>query len=149
MKALIQRVSEAAVTVNNQQIGAIKQGLLVLLGIEHCDTEQDATKLAQKVASYRVFSDSNDKMNLSVQDVQGGVLVVSQFTLAADTNSGRRPSFSSAALPSQAEPLYRHFVAALDALGVITATGEFGADMAVSLINDGPVTFMLQTTAKG
>ncbi|WP_417664499.1 D-aminoacyl-tRNA deacylase [Pseudidiomarina donghaiensis] len=149
MKALIQRVSQAAVTIDGQQVGAIGQGLLVLLGIERDDTAQDVTKLAHKVAGYRVFSDSDDKMNLSVQDIQGGVLVVSQFTLAADTNSGRRPSFSSAAMPDQAEPLYRSFVAALQQLGLTTATGEFGADMAVSLVNDGPVTFMLQTNNKG
>lgn len=149
MKALIQRVTQAAVHVNGSSVGAIEQGLLVLLGVERNDTEQDAHKLAHKVAGYRVFSDSDDKMNLSVQDIQGGVLVVSQFTLAADTNSGRRPSFSSAAMPDQAEPLYRSFVAALQQLGLTTATGEFGADMAVSLVNDGPVTFMLQTNHKG
>ncbi|OZB06867.1 MAG: D-tyrosyl-tRNA(Tyr) deacylase [Idiomarina sp. 34-48-12] len=149
MKALIQRVSEASVTVAGKRIGAIGQGLLVLLGIDKTDTLDDVTKLAAKVAGYRVFADADDKMNLSVQDIQGGVLVVSQFTLAADTQSGRRPSFSSAAPPSEAEPLYLAFVGALNKLGIQTATGEFGADMKVALVNDGPVTFMLHSNNKG
>lgn len=149
MKALIQRVSEASVTVAGERIGAIEQGLLVLLGIDKTDTLDDVSKLAAKVAGYRLFSDADDKMNLSVQDIQGGVLVVSQFTLAADTQSGRRPSFSSAAPPSEAEPLYLAFVNALNQLGIQTATGEFGADMKVALVNDGPVTFMLHSNNKG
>lgn len=149
MKALIQRVSQASVSICGNQVGAIDQGLLVLLGIERDDSSEDVAKLAKKVASYRIFADSDDKMNLSVQDINGGVLVVSQFTLAADTNSGRRPSFSSAAAPAQAEPLYREFVLAMQQLGLTTATGEFGADMAVSLVNDGPVTFMLHSNNKG
>lgn len=149
MKALIQRVSEASVTIAGKRVGEIQQGLLVLLGIERDDSLDDVTKLAKKVASYRVFADADDKMNLSVLDIAGGVLVVSQFTLAADTNSGRRPSFSSAAPPDQAEPLYRAFVNALQQQGITTATGEFGADMAVALVNDGPVTFMLHSTNKG
>lgn len=149
MKALIQRVSEASVTVASKRIGAIGHGLLVLLGIDKTDTLDDVTKLAAKVAGYRVFADADDKMNLSVQDIQGGVLVVSQFTLAADTQSGRRPSFSSAAPPSEAEPLYLAFVNALNQLGIQTATGEFGADMKVALVNDGPVTFMLHSNNKG
>ncbi|RWU09295.1 D-tyrosyl-tRNA(Tyr) deacylase [Pseudidiomarina gelatinasegens] len=149
MKALIQRVSEASVTIAGKRVGEIQQGLLVLLGIERDDGLDDVTKLAKKVASYRVFADADDKMNLSVHDIAGGVLVVSQFTLAADTNSGRRPSFSSAAPPDQAEPLYRAFVNALQQQGITTATGEFGADMAVALVNDGPVTFMLHSTNKG
>src|SRR5690606_29762961 len=118
MKALIQRVSEASVTVAGECIGAIGHGLLVLLGIDKTDTLDDVTKLAAKVAGYRVFADADDKMNLSVQDIQGGVLVVSQFTLAADTQSGRRPSFSSAAPPNEAEPLYLAFVNALNKLGI-------------------------------
>ncbi|WP_417686322.1 D-aminoacyl-tRNA deacylase [Pseudidiomarina gelatinasegens] len=149
MKALIQRVSEASVTIAGKRVGEIQQGLLVLLGIERDDSLDDITKLAKKVASYRVFADADDKMNLSVLDIAGGVLVVSQFTLAADTNSGRRPSFSSAAPPDQAEPLYRAFVNALQQQGITTATGEFGADMAVALVNDGPVTFMLHSNNKG
>jgi D-tyrosyl-tRNA(Tyr) deacylase len=149
MKALIQRVSEASVTIAGKRVGEIQQGLLVLLGIERDDSLDDVTKLAKKVASYRVFADADDKMNLSVLDIAGGVLVVSQFTLAADTNSGRRPSFSSAAPPDQAEPLYRAFVNALQQQGITTATGEFGADMAVALVNDGPVTFMLHSNNKG
>ncbi|WP_339880532.1 D-aminoacyl-tRNA deacylase [Pseudidiomarina gelatinasegens] len=149
MKALIQRVSEASVTIAGKRVDEIQQGLLVLLGIERDDSLDDVTKLAKKVASYRVFADADDKMNLSVLDIAGGVLVVSQFTLAADTNSGRRPSFSSAAPPDQAEPLYRAFVNALQQQGITTATGEFGADMAVALVNDGPVTFMLHSNNKG
>lgn len=149
MKALIQRVSEASVTIAGKRVGEIQQGLLVLLGIERDDGLDDVSKLAKKVASYRVFADADDKMNLSVLDIAGGVLVVSQFTLAADTNSGRRPSFSSAAPPDQAEPLYRAFVNALQQQGITAATGEFGADMAVALVNDGPVTFMLHSNNKG
>jgi len=149
MKALIQRVSEASVTIADKRVAHIQQGLLVLLGIERSDTFEDVTRLAKKVAEYRLFADANDKMNLSVQDIAGDVLVVSQFTLAADTNSGRRPSFSSAAPPAQAEPLYDAFVDALQQFGLTTATGEFGADMAVSLVNDGPVTFMLHSNNKG
>ncbi|WP_417666485.1 D-aminoacyl-tRNA deacylase [Pseudidiomarina sp.] len=149
MKALIQRVSEASVTIAGKRVGEIQQGLLVLLGIERDDGLDDVTKLANKVASYRVFADADDKMNLSVHDIAGGVLVVSQFTLTADTNSGRRPSFSSAAPPDHAEPLYRAFVSALQHQGITTATGEFGADMAVALVNDGPVTFMLHSNNKG
>src|SRR5690554_4616779 len=149
MKALIQRVSEASVTIADKRVAHIQQGLLVLLGIERSDTFEDVTRLAKKVAEYRLFADANDKMNLSVQDIAGDVLVVSQFTLAADTNSGRRPSFSSAAPPAQAEPLYDAFVDALQQFGLTTATGEFGADMAVSLGNDDHVTCMVHSSHKG
>lgn len=148
MKALLQRVSQAQVDIAGHCVGRIAQGLLVLLGIDRDDTSEDVSKLAQRVASYRLFSDADDKMNLSVSDIGGSVLVVSQFTLAADTNSGRRPSFSCAAPPAQAEPLYEQFVACLQQLGISVATGQFGADMQVSLTNDGPVTFLLHSKGK-
>lgn len=145
MKALLQRVTQAKVEVGGETVGAIDGGLLIFLGITPSDNEAIASKLAQRVAGYRLFSDTDDKMNLSLSDIQGGALVVSQFTLAADTNSGRRPSFSTAAPPQQAEPLYQAFVKALQRLDIEVATGEFGADMQVSLTNDGPVTFLLDT----
>ena len=145
MKALLQRVTQAKVEVGGETVGAIDGGLLIFLGITPSDNEATASKLAQRVAGYRLFSDADDKMNLSLSDIQGGALVVSQFTLAADTNSGRRPSFSTAAPPQQAEPLYQAFVRALQRLDIEVATGEFGADMQVSLTNDGPVTFLLDT----
>ena len=143
MKALIQRVSEAKVVVEGRVVGQIGQGLLVLLGVEKDDSEATAAKLAQRVLGYRVFSDDQDKMNLDVKDVGSAVLVVSQFTLAADTRKGRRPSFSSAATPALAESLYQHFCAQAASQGVNVQTGEFGANMQVHLINDGPVTFEL------
>ena len=145
MKALLQRVTQAKVEVGGETVGAIDGGLLIFLGITPSDNEAIASKLAQRVAGYRLFSDADDKMNLSLSDIQGGALVVSQFTLAADTNSGRRPSFSTAAPPQQAKPLYQAFVKALQRLDIEVATGEFGADMQVSLTNDGPVTFLLDT----
>ena len=145
MKALLQRVTQAKVEVGGETVGAIDGGLLIFLGITPSDNEAIASKLAQRVAGYRLFSDADDKMNLSLSDTGGGALVVSQFTLAADTNSGRRPSFSTAAPPQQAEPLYQAFVKALQRLDIEVATGEFGADMQVSLTNDGPVTFLLDT----
>lgn len=144
MIALIQRVSRASVVVDNQTIGAIDNGLLVLLGVEQEDTREKMEKLATKVMSYRVFSDENGKMNLNLEQVGGSLLVVSQFTLAADTGRGLRPSFSGAGTPDQALALYEEFVAFCRAKGVTTETGQFGADMQVSLVNDGPVTFNLQ-----
>lgn len=144
MIGLIQRVHEAEVKVARQSVGKIGRGLLVLLGVEREDNEATAAKLAHRVASYRVFADDADKMNLDVRDIGGEVLVVSQFTLAADTRKGRRPSFSSAATPEQAEALYQHFCQALSQ-EVTVATGEFAADMDVHLINDGPVTFQLNS----
>lgn len=146
MKALIQRVSRAQVDVSNEAIGKIDQGLLVLLGVGHEDDEAKADQLLQKLLHYRIFSDENDKMNLDVQQVGGGLLVVSQFTLMADTSKGRRPSFTTAAKPDEANRLYEYFVAQAKKAypsGLIQ-TGEFGADMQVSLLNDGPVTFMLE-----
>ncbi|ABN59851.1 D-aminoacyl-tRNA deacylase [Shewanella baltica] len=144
MIALIQRVSRASVVVDNQTIGAIDKGLLVLLGVEQEDTREKMEKLATKVMSYRMFSDENGKMNLNLEQVGGSLLVVSQFTLAADTGRGLRPSFSGAGTPDQALALYEEFVAFCRAKGVTTETGQFGADMQVSLVNDGPVTFNLQ-----
>ncbi|EPU3918993.1 D-aminoacyl-tRNA deacylase [Aeromonas hydrophila] len=144
MIALIQRVSEASVTVEGEVTGAIGQGLLVLLGVEQGDDEAKADKLLHKVSGYRIFSDENGKMNLNVSQAGGGLLVVSQFTLAADTNKGMRPSFSGGAHPVEAERLYDYFVAQAAAIGIPTATGRFAADMKVALVNDGPVTFWLQ-----
>lgn len=143
MIALIQRVSQAQVAVAGQTIAAIDGGLLVLLGVEKADTEAQAQRLAQKVCKYRVFADPEGKMNCNVQQAGGALLVVSQFTLAADTNSGNRPSFSSAAPPAEGERLYQLFCQACAEQGVDVATGRFGADMQVSLCNDGPVTFWL------
>jgi len=145
MKALIQRVDQASVAVNGAVIGQIELGLLVLLGVEATDLPADINKLAHKVCHYRVFSDSNGKMNLNVQQAGGSLLVVSQFTLAADTQSGLRPSFTPAAAPEKARQYYDTFVASCRSLGLNTATGQFAADMQVSLVNNGPVTFLLQS----
>lgn len=144
MIGLIQRVRRASVEVNEQTVGAIGPGILLLLGVEANDGLAQMQKLADKVLKYRLFNDENGKMNLNVQQVNGQLLVVSQFTLAADTNSGLRPSFTPAAHPSVAEPLYQQFVAYCQSQGVQVATGQFAADMQVSLVNDGPVTFWLQ-----
>ena len=145
MKALIQRVSSAQVTVDDDIVGQIERGLLVLLGVERNDDRACAEKLLDKVMQYRVFSDAEGKMNLSVRDVSGGVLLVSQFTLAADTNKGLRPSFSSAATPELARELYDYAVCYLQKKHCDVATGIFAADMKVQLTNDGPVTFLLTT----
>ncbi len=144
MLGLIQRVKKASVTVNEEITGEIQQGILLLLGIQKNDTEETANKLIDKILAYRIFSDENNKMNCNVQQIDGGVLVVSQFTLAADTKKGLRPSFSSAAPPAQAEALYDYFVTQMRSKHPQVATGIFGADMQVSLINDGPVTFILE-----
>ena len=144
MIALIQRVTQAKVDVDGITIGAIDKGLLILLGVERDDDLAKMEKLATKVMSYRIFSDENGKMNLNLQQAGGSLLVVSQFTLAADTGRGLRPSFSGAGTPDQANTLYEAFIAFCQSKGVITQTGEFGADMQVSLVNDGPVTFNLQ-----
>jgi len=142
--ALIQRVKQAKVDVDGQTIGAIDKGLLVLLGVEREDDQAKMEKLATKVMSYRIFSDEDGKMNLNLKQVGGSLLVVSQFTLAADTGRGLRPSFSGAGTPEQAKQLYQAFVDYCAAQGVPVQTGEFAADMQVSLVNDGPVTFNLQ-----
>lgn len=144
MLALLQRVCEASVTVDGAVIGQIDKGLMVLVCAEKGDTEDQARKLAQKLLRYRVFSDENGKMNRSVKDVAGDVLLVSQFTLAADTNSGNRPSFTPAAEPETGRRLYEVFVDEVRLSGLKTQTGRFGADMKVALINDGPVTFLLK-----
>ena len=145
MIALIQRVSEARVVVDGEITGEIGHGLLVLLGVERGDDVAKADKLAHRVAGYRVFSDDDGKMNLNVQQVGGSVLVVSQFTLAADTHKGMRPSFAERNADSaQAEILYEHFIAQVAAKNIPVASGRFAADMQVSLVNDGPVTFWLQ-----
>jgi D-aminoacyl-tRNA deacylase len=152
MLALIQRVSSASVSVggsvvgSSSVIGSIDQGLLVLLGVEKEDSVEQADRLLQKVLAYRVFADADGKMNLSLRDVQGGLLIVSQFTLAASTDKGLRPSFSSAKPPAEAEQLYDYFLKAAQATHSSTvASGRFGADMQVALVNDGPVTFMLKS----
>ncbi|MGB1291844.1 MAG: D-aminoacyl-tRNA deacylase [Pseudoalteromonas sp.] len=144
MQGLIQRVKHANVQVDNRVIGQIQQGILLLLGVEKLDDKAVADKLLHKVSNYRIFTDENDKMNLSLKDIQGELLVVSQFTLAADTKKGMRPSFSSAATPDQARELYEYFVSQAQSQGIKVATGEFAADMQVSLCNDGPVTFNLK-----
>ncbi|EQB98616.1 D-tyrosyl-tRNA(Tyr) deacylase [Photorhabdus temperata] len=144
MIALIQRVTQASVVVEDETVGAIGHGLLVLLGVEKEDDQQKAKRLCEKVIGYRVFSDEQDKMNLNVQQVGGSLLVVSQFTLAADTQKGMRPSFSGGASPDKADELYRYFVERCRQSGIKTEIGRFAADMKVSLTNDGPVTFWLQ-----
>ena len=146
MKAVFQRVTEASVSVNRSQIASIGHGALLLVGVCDGDTQNEAQILAKKVAELRVFCDENDKMNLSVLDIGGSVLAVSQFTLCANTTRGRRPDFFGAARPEVAHPLFDHFVACLREMGIHDVqTGEFGADMKVSLLNDGPVTILLDT----
>ncbi len=145
MKALIQRVRQAHVEVAGEVVGAIDQGLLVLVGVEPQDSEASAAKLLHKLLNYRVFSDSDGKMNLSLTEVAGGLLLVSQFTLAADTRKGLRPGFSTAAPPAQGEALFDHLVGLARQQHDSLATGRFGADMQVHLINDGPVTFLLES----
>ncbi|WP_144981430.1 D-aminoacyl-tRNA deacylase [Halomonas sp. C22] len=144
MKALIQRVTTASVAVEGQVIGAIDHGLMALIGVERGDSEANADKLLHKLLNYRVFSDEAGKMNHNLQQVQGGLLLVSQFTLAADTRKGLRPGFSSAAPPEEGERLFDYLVARAQQAGPPVATGQFGADMQVALVNDGPVTFMLE-----
>ncbi len=144
MRILIQRVRKASVTVSGQVIGSIGKGLLIFIGITHGDTQADADWLAKKAAGLRIFEDENGKMNRSVQDVGGGVLVVSQFTLYGDCKKGRRPGFDAAGSPDMANELYEYFMEAVRREGVSTVEhGEFGADMLVALENDGPVTFMI------
>ncbi|MDA8621434.1 D-aminoacyl-tRNA deacylase [Psychrosphaera sp.] len=143
MIGLIQRVKQASVDIEGTRVGAINTGLLVLLGVEQEDNEQKAKKLAERISKYRIFNDENGKMNLNVQQAEGSVLVVSQFTLVADTKSGNRPGFSRGASPEQGKALYEYFVECCKSLGLTVETGQFGADMQVSLVNDGPVTFSL------
>ena len=144
MRIVIQRVQKASVEIQGQIVGEIKQGLLLLLGIETVDQEGDADYLVQKISNLRIFSDADGKMNLSVQDVGGQFLVVSQFTLHAATRKGNRPSYIRAARPEQAIPLYEYFIAELQKLSISKVqTGRFGADMQVALVNDGPVTIII------
>jgi D-tyrosyl-tRNA(Tyr) deacylase len=145
MIALLQRVTQASVEVEGQTIAGIGQGLLVLLGVQKGDAEAQVPRMAERLAGYRVFADAEGKMNLSVQDIQGGILLVPQFTLAADTRKGMRPSFTRAAAPDEGRRLFEMLVADLkQQLPGRVQTGQFGADMKVALINDGPVTFWIQ-----
>lgn len=144
MRALLQRVSKASVTVDGQVLSQIGKGLLILLGIGHADAETQAAFLAEKIANLRIFEDEQGKSNLSVLDVKGAAIVVSQFTLYADSRKGRRPSFTDAALPEIAAPLVERFVELLQRHGVPTQTGKFGAHMEVEIHNDGPVTVWLE-----
>jgi len=144
MIGLLQRVSTASVTVDGETVGAIGQGLLVLIGVEAGDGEKEADRLLERLLGYRVFADGEGRMNLSVRDVKGGVLLVPQFTLAADTRNGTRPGFSTAAAPAEAQRWFDYVLAAARAAHAPVASGRFGADMKVALVNDGPVTFWLQ-----
>jgi len=144
MKALIQRVKKAQVDVEGKTIGKIDQGILALIGVEKTDTQENADKLLKKICNYRIFADNEDKMNLSVQDINGGLLLVSQFTLVANTQKGLRPSFSSAASPQLSTELYDYLIQQARKTNLHIQTGQFAADMQISLINNGPVTFNLQ-----
>ena len=145
MRAVIQRVRQASVTVADETVGAIDQGLMVLLGVAQGDTAKDAVYLADKTAGLRIFEDEADKMNRSIKDIDGGILVVSQFTLLGDCRKGRRPGFTDAAPPELADPLCEEYVDALRSRGITVATGVFRANMQVALVNDGPVTIMLDS----
>lgn len=145
MIGLLQRVSQAQVTVAGQEIGAIERGLLVLIGVQPNDTERQADRLLERLLGYRVFPDAAERMNLSLRDIAGGLLLVPQFTLAADTRQGARPSFSSAAPPAEGARLFAYLVDQAHLRHPRIATGRFGADMQVALINDGPATFWLET----
>ncbi len=144
MKALLQRVSSSKVEVEGKVVGQISKGLLVFIGIEKQDDMMSSDKMVKKILSYRVFPDSDEKMNLSIRDINGDLLIVSQFTLAADTKSGTRAGFSTAMPPIEAENLYNYFLEKTKSMNTITESGIFGADMKVSLLNDGPVTFLLE-----
>ena len=144
MRTMVQRVSRASVSVDGEIVGAIEQGVALLVGVAHGDTEEQAEWLARKVAGIRIFEDSAGKMNASLVDIDGAALVVSQFTLYADTRRGRRPGFTDAALPEVAKPLVEHFAQALRDHGVPVETGVFGANMLVEIHNDGPVTILLE-----
>jgi D-aminoacyl-tRNA deacylase len=146
--ALIQRVTQASVAVGGQTVGEIGQGILALVGVERGDGDGEAARLVERVLGYRIFADAAGKMNLSVKDIQGGLLAVPQFTLVADTSSGTRPGFSSGAAPEVGELFFRKFVEEAKALHAHVETGRFGADMKVSLVNDGPVTFWLRVPPK-
>lgn len=143
MITIIQRVTQAKVTVNGADVGVIGQGIMALVAVEKNDTTKQADRLLERILNYRIFADSDDKMNLSLRDIHGGFLVVPQFTLAADTEKGNRPSFTSAASPEKGQALFGYFQQQAESLHPGTQFGQFGADMKVALINDGPVTFTL------
>ena len=145
MRAVVQRVSSSKVTVDEEVVGKVNKGLLVLLGVTHDDTSKDVDYMVDKVTNLRIFEDENDKMNLSLKDIDGEILAVSQFTLYGDCRRGRRPSFSDAARPELANPLYEEFVQKVRDLGINVGTGKFGAHMMVDLTNDGPVTILLES----
>ncbi|MBQ8669336.1 D-tyrosyl-tRNA(Tyr) deacylase [bacterium] len=144
MKALIQRVKRASVTIDGELYSQIGAGMLVFLGVEKGDTQENADKLAEKLAKLRIYEDENEKMNLSIQDVNGEMLIVSQFTLCGDCKKGTRPSFDKSAPPQMANELYEYFISQVKALGIPCQTGRFAAMMDVELVNDGPVTFMVE-----
>lgn len=144
MKALIQRVNSASVTIDNEVYSQIGFGMLILLGVEKTDDEQNAKNLAEKLINFRIFEDENEKMNKSLLDIKGEMLVVSQFTLASDCKKGTRPSFDSAAAPDIANKLYEEFVKLISGYGLVVKTGKFQAMMDISLVNNGPVTFLLE-----
>ena len=146
MKVLVQRTAKADVSINKKIVSSIEKGILALVGIEKGDTKEQVEKLAKKAVNLRIFPDENDKMNLSLADVKGEMLIVSQFTLCGDCKKGTRPSFDKSAPPDIANELYEYFVSQVKSYGIKTGTGKFGAMMEVSLINDGPVTFMLETS---
>ncbi len=149
MRALLQRAAAGAVRVEQQLIGSIGSGLVILLGIGQGDTNDDVAYLVRKTVNLRIFDDSQGKMNLSLKDIGGAALVISQFTLYADTRRGNRPGFEPAAPPELAEQLYQQYIEGLRQQGVTVATGRFGADMLVNISNDGPVTILLESPAKG
>lgn len=144
MKVVIQRVKSSSVSVADEIVGEINQGLLILLGITHDDTKDQCDWLVNKIINMRIFSDSEDKLNLSVKDIAGSILLISQFTLYAEAEKGNRPSFTSAARPEIAKPLYEYFIDKLKANDIPVESGIFGADMQVKLINDGPITIILE-----
>ena len=144
MISIIQRVSHAEVCIANQRVGKIERGIMALVAIEKLDTEKIAQRLLERILNYRIFPDAEGRMNLSLKNIQGGLLLVPQFTLAADTNSGNRPSFTPAASPEKGEELFNYFVSYAKSNYANIETGKFGADMQVSLLNDGPVTFTLE-----
>ncbi|GAB0156414.1 D-aminoacyl-tRNA deacylase [Chryseobacterium sp. Alg-005] len=148
MKAVIQRVSEAGVKVDGKMVGEITKGLMVLVGIDEADEKADADWLVQKILNLRIFGDADEKLNLSVQDIAGEILCISQFTLIADYKKGNRPSFIKAAKPDKAIPLFEYFKEQIGKTGLKTESGIFGADMKVSLINDGPVTIVMDSITK-
>lgn len=148
MKVVIQRVTQASVTINEVNVGKIEKGFMILVGIHEQDTIEDVAYLVKKIGKLRVFEDENGKMNQSIQQINGSILSISQFTLYADTKKGNRPSFIKAARPEHSIPLYERFNQELREEGILVETGEFGADMQVSLINDGPVTIIIDTREK-